>query len=79
MRTYRNVRCNYWEGKTRPTGGGGGGGRGLGLVGSRSKVQYCRTPDSGSGLIPTRGKAKGAGGLDTKSMEAFTKILNQVR
>jgi hypothetical protein len=37
-----------------------------------------RTPDSASGHTPPRGKAKGAGGLDSKSMEAFIKICNLV-
>jgi hypothetical protein len=38
------------------------------------EVRCNKTPDSGSGHTPPRGKTKGAGGLDTKSMEAFIKI-----
>ncbi len=49
--------------------GGGGGVRGW----PDPEERCTRTPDSGSGHTPARGKAKGAGGLDPKCMEAFIK------
>ena len=37
-----------------------------------------RLPNSGSCHTLPRGKAKGAGGLDSKRMEAFNRICNKV-
>jgi hypothetical protein len=50
-------------------------GRGSGVADPEERC--TRTPDSGSGHTPARDKAKGAGGLDTKCMEAFIKICNR--
>jgi hypothetical protein len=42
---------------------------------SGGKVYSTRTPHSGSDHTPARYKAKGAGGLDPKSMEALIKYV----
>ncbi len=52
--------------------GAGGEGFGGGLI---QRKRCTRTPDTGSGHTPPRGKAKGAGGLDPKSMEALIKYV----
>jgi hypothetical protein len=51
-----------------------GGGKGSELRGWPPEERCTKTPDFGSGHTPPRGKAKGARGLDSKSMEAFIKI-----
>ncbi len=53
-----------------------GGGR-EGVRGWPDPEERCtRTSDSGFGHTPPRVNAKGAGGLDSESMEAFIKICN---
>jgi hypothetical protein len=65
-----------WEGRHDSYVWGGGVG---GVRRWLDPEERCtRTPDSGSGHNPPRGKAKGAKGLDSKSIEAFIKICNLV-
>jgi hypothetical protein len=53
------------------------GGGGEGVRGWPDPEERCtRTPGSGSGHTSPGGKAKGAGGLDSKSMEVFIKYVN---
>ncbi len=56
--------------------GVGGGGKGSGVAGSKSRC--TRTTDLSGHTLP-RGKAKGVGGLDSKSMEAFIKIYKLMK
>ena len=41
-------------------------------------IDVISKKDYGSSHTPPRGKAKGAGGLDSKRMEAFNRICNKV-
>ncbi len=51
----------------------------MGFRGGWIQERCNRRPNFGSGHTPARGKAKGAGGLDTKSMESCIKIFTVIR
>ncbi len=65
------LKTDKCEGVARLIGVGGGGVRRW----PDPEERCTRTPDSGPGHIPPRGKAKGAGGVEPKSMEALIKYV----